>query len=147
MPHAADPTEPADLDRRTVLQAAGVGGAILASAPLLAACAGASSAAGGSGGSASSTSQKVPVASVPVGGGVIADGTLVVQPTAGTFLAFDGTCPHQGCTVSAIQGAVAVCPCHGSTFSVKDGSVQQGPAQQGLAKRTATVTGDQVVIS
>ncbi len=139
-----DPSEPSDqIDRRSVLRAVGVGSAIVAAAPLLSACGGTSSAGGGA---TAVQTQKVPVASVPLGSGVIADGTVVVQPTAGTFLAFDGTCPHQGCTVSRIESGLIVCGCHGSRFSIKDGSVQQGPAQQGLAKRSASVSGDQVVI-
>ena len=136
-----------DVDRRTLLRAAGVGGVVVAAVPVLAACGGSSSAGGTPSGPAPGSSLEVPVASVPVGSGVIADGAVVAQPAAGTFLAFDGTCPHQGCVVSAIQGDVVICPCHGSTFSLKDGSVQQGPAQQGLTKRTATVKGDQVVVS
>ncbi|MCU1698667.1 MAG: Rieske Fe-S protein, partial [Mycobacterium sp.] len=36
-------------------------------------------------------------ADVPVGSGVIVDGTVVTQPTAGVFKGFSTVCPHKGC--------------------------------------------------
>ena len=88
-------------------------------------------------------------ADVPVGGGVIMQnaGFVVTQPTAGTYKAFSSVCPHQGCPVSAITNGAIVCYCHGSQFSVKDGSVITGPARWGLAAATVTQSGDSLVIS
>ncbi|MET8655320.1 Rieske (2Fe-2S) protein, partial [Nocardia aurea] len=37
-------------------------------------------------------------ADIPVGGGVIVGGTVVTQPTAGTFVGLDSTCTHAGRT-------------------------------------------------
>ena len=73
-------------------------------------------------------------ADVPVGGGVILDKEklVVTQPEAGTFKAFSSTCTHQGCTVTKVADGTIDCPCHGSTFSVEDGSVQGGPAPSPL---------------
>ena len=47
-----------------------------------------------------------------------------------TYAALSPTCTHQGCTVEA-QGAVLVCPCHGSTYS-RTGQVLRGPAARPL---------------
>ena len=72
---------------------------------------------------------------VPVGGGVvIRDSTLVVQPAAGTFKAFEASCPHQGVTVEPpSQGATTItCPGHNSQFRAADGSLLRGPATRGL---------------
>ena len=86
-----------------------------------------------------------PAADVPVGGAQIFDaaGVVVTQPTAGSYSAFSTICPHQGCAVSAVQGASIVCPCHNSTFAL-DGSVTQGPAQGPLEPRPITVQDGQI---
>jgi Rieske Fe-S protein len=39
------------------------------------------------------------------------------------------------------------CNCHGSKFSITDGSVVNGPATKPLPARTVTVTGDSVSVS
>ncbi len=63
------------------------------------------------------------------------DPGIVVQPTAGQFLAYDAVCPHAGCTVSYYApNNVFVCPCHGSQFQVVNGDVMNGPAPTGLKK-------------
>jgi nitrite reductase/ring-hydroxylating ferredoxin subunit len=131
------------VERRTVLRGVAATGAVLATAPVLASC-GSSSGGGGGGGSVT-----VKTTDVPVGGGVVdqAGGVVVVQPTAGAFKAYSAICPHQGCTVGQISGGFIVCPCHGSTFKVSDGSVVQGPAAQGLTPMVATVQGGDVVVS
>jgi Rieske Fe-S protein len=85
------------------------------------------------------------VADVKVGGGVITGNYVVTQPTAGQFKAFSTVCPHQGCNVNKIDGGVIKCPCHGSQFSVKDGSVVTGPATTGLTAKNVKVDGGNVV--
>jgi nitrite reductase/ring-hydroxylating ferredoxin subunit len=69
---------------------------------------------------------------VPVGGGVIAGalGVVVTQPTDGDFRGFSSICTHQGCTVSEVNNGTINCFCHGSQYSIEDGSVVQ--AAQGL---------------
>jgi len=108
---------------------------------------GATTASGSTGGAASGNSVKK--ADVPVGGGVIMQNAnfVVTQPTAGTYKAFSNVCTHQGCPVSAIMNGAIVCTCHGSQFSVKDGSVISGPARRALAAATVTQSGDALVIS
>ena len=125
--------------------------------PLLAACGGGDTATdgsgGGSGGDAGSGSggdgALVATKDVPVGGGVIvADRNLVAtQPTEGTFKVFSAVCTHQGCTVAKVANGTIDCPCHGSRFSIEDGSVAQGPAQKPLEEVTFKVTGDEIVPS
>jgi thiosulfate dehydrogenase [quinone] large subunit len=84
-----------------------------------------------------------PASDVPVGGAAAfqdpgtQDPSLVVQPHAGTFLAFDAVCPHAGCTVQYdTAGKLFVCPCHGSEFNGITGAVEVGPAQSGLRRLT-----------
>jgi Rieske Fe-S protein len=88
----------------------------------------------------------VAAAAVPVGGGVVLSERhlVVTQPTAGTFAAFDTTCPHAGCEVTTVEGGLIGCPCHGSRFRVADGGVVAGPAKRGLTARTATASDGQV---
>ena len=89
----------------------------------------------------------VAVADVPVGGGVIIakPAVVVTQPEAGTFKAFSSTCTHNGCTVATVDKGLISCPCHGSMYSIVDGSVKGGPAPAPLPPVTVKVEGDQVV--
>ena len=67
------------------------------------------------------------------------DPAIVIQPRAGTFVAFDAVCPHAGCTVGYDPSAqVIVCPCHGSQFNASTGAVEVGPAPTGLRPITVT---------
>jgi Rieske Fe-S protein len=88
-------------------------------------------------------------AEIPVGGGKIyADQKVVVtQPAAGQFKAFSATCTHMGCTVAEISGGEIHCPCHGSAFSIADGSVKNGPASRPLAAKQVTVQGDSITLA
>ncbi|NGZ99847.1 Rieske (2Fe-2S) protein [Nocardioides sp. W3-2-3] len=101
------------------------------------------------GGSSAAASGLVPTADVPVGGGVILKGDelVVTQPKAGEFKAFKAVCTHQGCLVDSVKDGKIVCPCHGSTFDITDGSPQGGPAQTALSAVSVSVEGDQVVQS
>nr|BFE75166.1 hypothetical protein GCM10020092_084670 [Actinoplanes digitatis] len=85
------------------------------------------------------------VADVPEGGGVIKGDYVITQPTAGKYKAFSKVCTHAGCDVSKVDGGVIVCPCHGSTFSLEDGSPVSGPANQPLPEKKVTVDGDNIV--
>ena len=121
---------------------AGCGNGAGAAAP---AAAGSSSAAAG-GGAASGTviakTADVPVGSVfafqdPQGGPA-----FLLQPAAGTFLAYSGICTHNGCTVGYDEAASEfACPCHGARFEVATGEPVQGPAQQPLVKIAVVESG------
>ena len=97
---------------------------------------------------AAGSGPKVKVADVPVGGGMIMQDAafVVTQPTAGTFKAFSKICTHQGCPVSSVKDGHINCTCHGSSFSVADGSVVSGPARKALAETKVTLSGDSLVI-
>lgn len=150
--------QPIDLSRRGVLRGLTVSGVAV---PLLAACGDDEPAATTDGGDDSPPEtdendgavqgESVATADVPVGSGtIVGEGTatvVVTQPTEGEFKAFSGICTHQRCPVTQIEGAEIRCECHGSRYSVEDGSVVGGPAPEPLAELTATVDGDQVTVS
>jgi Rieske Fe-S protein len=135
------------ITRRQVIGGAAVAGV---GVPLLAAC-GSGDTIASDDGAASSTSSGPqtlgPTSDVAVGSGKIyTDANVVVtQPTAGSYVGFSATCTHQGCQVSSISGSTIDCACHGSKFSIKDGSVVQGPATQALEKVAVAVQGSDLV--
>ena len=83
---------------------------------------------------------------VPDGGGKIIDGKNIVitQPQSGSFKAFTAICTHEGCIVSNVSNGTINCPCHGSKFSIKDGSVVNGPAPSPLAAIAIKVEGTSI---
>ena len=89
-----------------------------------------------------------PTSDVPVGGGVVyTDQEIVVtQPTGGDFLGFTAICTHQGCTVGDVSDGTINCPCHGSQYSIEDGSVVTGPAPAPLAPENVKVQGQNIVL-
>ena len=135
-------TDPA-LSRRRALTRAAVGGLAL---PILTACGGGGSssataddpAPGTSGGGnddggksqSPAADPLVATADVPVGGGVIlaSQNVVVTQPKKGTFEGFSATCTHQGCTLASVASGTINCGCHGSQFSITDGSNVAGPS-------------------
>jgi len=163
----AEPSLPAS-SRRTVLACAGA-----ACAAVLAGCSRYNSNNGGIAGSqpapatSSSAAQAAPPASgsgaagsgaaapaalastsdVPVGGGkILADKKIVItQPQAGSFHAFTAVCTHQGCIVNSVSGGTINCPCHGSRFSITNGSVVNGPAPSPLPPVGIKVQGTSIV--
>jgi Rieske Fe-S protein len=87
-------------------------------------------------------------ADIPVGGGTVyADKSVVVtQPAAGTFKGFTAICTHRQCTVGSVSGGTINCPCHGSKYSITDGSVVNGPATSPRAAPKVGVSGDSIVL-
>ena len=86
---------------------------------------------------------------LPVGGGTIFkdEKIVVTQPAAGDYKAFTAVCTHQGCLVSKVADGTIDCTCHGSRFSIEDGSVEKGPATKGLSEKTVTVSGETLTVS
>ena len=88
-------------------------------------------------------------ADIPVGGGKVfaAEGVVITQPRAGQFKGFSPICTHQGCPVSNVDGGTINCTCHGSKFSIEDGSVKAGPATKPLPPKDIKVNGDQISLA
>jgi Rieske Fe-S protein len=163
----AIPDRAAELSRRNLIRNAGLSTLALGA---LSACSnygnnqtaappGASTSAGGgaaesqgSGGSGSGGSVggslTTPKADIPVGGGkIFTDAQVVVtQPKSGEFKAFTAVCTHQTCIVAEVLQTIN-CNCHGSKFSITDGSVVTGPATAPLASKKVTAKGNNLTVT
>lgn len=146
--------------RRAVTGAA----AVAVGGPLLAACGGdevdtatdpsgptgsTTSPSEGAGDAPEETSALASVSDVPVNGCFVVTSAQVVltQPSQGDIKAFSATCTHQGCAVSSASDGVIPCRCHGSEFSLEDGSVVTGPATAPLGEVAITVQGDSISLA
>ncbi len=140
--------------RETTRRAALAGAGFAGLAATLAACGGSSgsssggtsgSGQAGSGGSAALAS----TSEIPVGGGKVfsAEKVVVTQPTAGEFKAFSAVCTHMQCLVDQVASGTIDCPCHGSEFSVKNGSVVSGPAPSPLPAQAIKVAGGKITLA
>ena len=56
---------------------------------------------------------------------------LVAHTGQDAFIALNGMCTHQACTITGFGNGTYVCPCHGSQFSTS-GQVTSGPASTNL---------------
>ena len=162
-----EPQRDARATRRGVL--AGVGLVGLAGA--VSACTSSGSPAGTSGGANGGTAAGAPATSgapaastpaaagngtgalaatseIPVGSGKIftPEKVVVTQPVSGDFKAFSAVCTHMGCIVNQVSDGTIDCPCHGSQFSIKDGSVIGGPAPSPLAAQAIRVSGERIIL-
>ncbi|MFY9916201.1 MAG: Rieske (2Fe-2S) protein [Nocardioidaceae bacterium] len=129
--------------RRTVLRGVAIAGIGL---PVLAACGSSSSSDSGST-AGQPTGPLASTSDVPAGGGLILDaaGIVITQPSAGTFNGFSNICTHQGCPVDNVTDGTINCVCHGSKFSITDGSVVAGPAPAPLPSEAVEVKGTEIV--
>lgn len=74
---------------------------------------------------------------------------ILIANIKGTYYAVGGLCTHEDvslCT-GALQGETVKCPLHGSRFSVRTGSVLDGPAEDALMVYPVRVEGDDILIS
>ncbi|MET9499090.1 Rieske (2Fe-2S) protein [Streptomyces sp. NPDC006552] len=135
--------------RRTVVAAVGAAG--LAAA--LSACGdekgGGAEPAGKAASARAGRSELARTSDIPEGGGkVFADaGVVVTQPKKGEFKCFTTTCTHAGCAVTEVAEGTIDCPCHGSRFSIEDGSVTNPPATRPLPEKKITVSGDSISLA
>lgn len=147
------PTDSPPIRRRTVIMSAGLAAAAVAG---LSSCttygtapvAEPSAPASGAGGGASGKAVTAKTTDIPVGSGkVFADAqTVITQPKKGQFKAFSAVCTHQGCLVDAVTTTIN-CPCHGSKYSITDGSVVNPPAPKPLPPKTIKVSGGTLTVT
>jgi Rieske Fe-S protein len=151
------PTDSLPISRRTVIMNTGLAAAAMAG---LSSCTNYStqpadepSAAGTSGGATGGSSGaggplSVKETEIPVGSGKIFPDaqTVITQPQKGEFKAFSAVCTHQGCVVDTVTNTIN-CPCHGSKYSITDGSVVNPPAPQPLPAKTIKVEGDTLTVT
>lgn len=85
-----------------------------------------------------------------VGGAVLVESVagvfLLSRSAESTFTAIDAVCSHQSCTVTGGDGAVYVCPCHGSRYD-RTGRVLAGPATAALRQFPTRFTSGVVSIA
>lgn len=62
--------------------------------------------------------------------------------------ALDDTCVHAGCSLAdgRLEGRSIVCPCHGSQFDLRDGSVINGPATMPEPSYSVRVQGGMIEV-
>jgi len=156
----AEPSVPAS-SRRTVLACAGAAcaavlagcskynsnnGGIAGSQPQPPSSSQAAAPAGSGSGTAAGPAALTTTSAVPVGGGKIfaAQKIVITQPHSGEFHGFSAVCTHQGCIVGTVSGGTINCPCHGSRFSITNGSVVNGPAPSPLPAVSIKVQGTSI---
>lgn len=149
------------IQRRQVLTAGAAGVAIVG----LAACSSSDSAAPTEEELATSVPSSAPVSKVvaktsdvPVGSvfkftdpnsGIPA---YILQPAAGTFIAYSSKCTHQGCIVEAYPDASGfACACHGAKYDSVNGAPDEATSKSltatPLAKIALTIEGDQISVA
>jgi Rieske Fe-S protein len=108
----------------------------------------ASSAPSATTGGSSASGALATTSEIPVGGGMIftSEKVVVTQPTAGDYKGFSAVCTHMGCIVSTISNGTIDCPCHGSQYSITNGSVVAGPAPKPLPAAAIKVSGTSIFL-
>ena len=71
---------------------------------------------------------------------------VITQPKKGTYKAFSKICTHMRCPVASVSDGMINCSCHGSKFSIEDGSVANPPATQPLPEAKTVVSGKKVYV-
>jgi Rieske Fe-S protein len=145
------PTDSLPISRRTVIMNTGLAAAAIAglsscttygTAPVSEPSAPAASD-GGTGGGLSAKAADIPVGS----GKIFPDAqTVITQPKEGEFKAFSSICTHQACPVATVTDTIN-CDCHGSKYSITDGSVANPPAPNPLPAKTIEVNGDTLTVT
>jgi cytochrome b6-f complex iron-sulfur subunit len=154
---AADDVPPCACSRRAVLK--GLGCLAVAALPFASAgCASSGSQLGSASTQMCGTSlcldlsQAANAALTKPGGALIVDAPggdtlVIIRSNAASVAALSAVCTHRGCIVDFDPSRqIIACPCHGSEFA-QDGSVIHGPANRPLTKYSATLSGNQIMVT
>jgi 4-hydroxymandelate oxidase len=78
----------------------------------------------------------------------LGDKQVMIVNLEGRYYAIGNMCTHQACLLSSgkLTGEFIECPCHGSLFSVKTGTVQNGPAKDPVPVFQVKAEQDQILI-
>ena len=82
--------------------------------------------------------------------GVEANGKeILIANLKGEYYAIGNICMHMHCLLSdgTLSGENIKCPCHGSTYSLKTGSIVAGPTKKPEPVFQAKVEEDQVLVN
>ncbi len=73
--------------------------------------------------------------------------SILLVNLKGTFYAIGNICMHEGCSLDGgtLNGEKIECPCHGSTYDVRNGKVLQGPAEKPEPSYPVRVQGDTIL--
>src|SRR5512133_1190959 len=151
-PHDRRPTDSLPISRRTAIMTSGLAAAAIAG---LSSCTNYSTAPASQPSAAPSGAPSAPAgpltvkeAEIPVGSGKIfpASQAVITQPKKGEFKAFSAVCTHMGCLVDSVTNTIN-CPCHGSKYSITDGSVVNPPAPNPLPPKTIKVSGSSLTVT
>lgn len=89
---------------------------------------------------------EVALSDIPSAGALVMPGRrMAVVRESESLQAFDLTCTHLGCVVTATSSGFA-CPCHGSRFDVR-GRCHTGPATRSLRELHAEMSQGAIAVS
>ena len=74
---------------------------------------------------------------------------ILVANVGGKYYAIGNVCMHMGCSLSdgKLIGENVECPCHGSTYDIKTGSVIKGPAKNPEPVYQVEIQKGQIVVN
>jgi len=92
-------------------------------------------------------SREVSISADLTDGVTISEGVLIYKMDS-KLKVYSAKCTHLGCLIEKEDKGEFVCPCHGSRYSVFDGSVKQGPSIKPLKELDYILneSGDQYII-
>ena len=78
----------------------------------------------------------------------VAGRVITVANVDGVYMAFDGICTHQQCSLAGgfLDGLTVTCYCHGAQFDIQKGDVLAPPAPKPLRIYEVAVEGNDIKI-